>query len=342
MTFATSSGGALAHDAVSPLTFQMALDAAVDRVPLASPGLLGRALHHAMTPAGKFIRPLVLLAAAESVGGCLASCVSAANAIECLHVGSLVHDDVIDVDLVRRGRPSVYGAFGRDVALVAGDSLLFSAFDWAEDSLDRGTPGALVAVALSALARAGRELCRGQVLEAEMARTPILDLDTYLSMVAGKTASLMAVSGQIGALLGGGSSDEQDTWRSIGYDFGIAFQMQDDLLPYRDSGLKAGKDPLSDIRNGRISLPWLMALSSCREDETELLLACQRAAIRGRAEIDSAKVVEIVARADSVRRSEDIMKVYVDRAVDRLDNLTPSEGAQRVREVFTGSLRRPA
>lgn len=328
----------------SRATTHEAVESAVRRVsgrlPESTRNLLETAVSHAMHPEGKLARPRLLLAAAHAVGGDVMSCVPAAFAVEALHVGSLVHDDIMDKDIRRRGRPSVYAAYGTNVAIVTGDSLMFRSFDWAEDCLAAGISSDRVLRAMTVLAQTGHELCHGQMLEEEITGRQCLDLASYLSMVKGKTASLFYASTRMGALLGNGDPLAERTWAEIGREFGTAYQMEDDLLPYRSGGTRAGKDPFSDIRNGRITLPWISAVLNGTGSERDLLLASQRSALAGETPREVDEVRRVVGRASNLAYCEELIDTHARKAERLLDWVGENEGVSVARSLLSSSLRR--
>src|SRR2546430_5167409 len=128
---------------------------------------LAEITRYALLPAGKLLRPMMALHAAEAVGGYSTDILSAVLGLEYLHAATLVHDDIIDGDSVRRGRPSVPAAYGVPNAIVAGDHLIFSAFESIVDEPWISSPARVVA-AVGALAEAGRDLGAGQTLEGRL------------------------------------------------------------------------------------------------------------------------------------------------------------------------------
>ncbi|MDO4253588.1 MAG: polyprenyl synthetase family protein [Kocuria sp.] len=325
-------------------TMHQAVESAVrqvsERLPGAKDTLLNSAVSHALHPEGKLMRPRLLLAAAHAAGGNVMACVPAAFAVEALHVGSLVHDDIIDNDLKRRGRPSVYGAYGKNVALVAGDSLMFRSFDWAEDCLSMGISNDRVLRAITVLARTGHELCHGQMLEEEIARRQVLDFSTYLSMVKGKTASLFYASTRMGAILGGAGPAAEEQWAQIGREFGMVFQMEDDLLPYRGDGTRAGKDPYSDIRNGRITLPWITAYLRGTDLERGVLASNQHRAISGNGLVEADKVHATIGQPLNIAHCEEVIAAHAEKAENLLKLNGTGEGVSVARTLLVDSLRR--
>ncbi|MEU1665380.1 polyprenyl synthetase family protein [Streptomyces sparsogenes] len=212
---------------------------------------------YALIPAGKLLRPLLLVESAQAVGGGGPELVQAALSVEYLHVGSLIHDDVIDGDAVRRGRPSVAARYGVTDAIVAGDALMLGMFAALTDAVE-GLPPHRALAAVRVFARAGVDLCRGQALEGELRGDPGCGLDRYLTMTALKTGALFRAACLGGAILGGGSPAQQRAITGYAEHLGLAFQMHDDLLPYTSDPRSTGKSALSDLAAGRPTFPLLL------------------------------------------------------------------------------------
>lgn len=225
---------------------------------------------YALQPDGKLLRPLLLLEATRAVGGDLATVMPAAVGAESGHVASLAHDDIIDGDEVRRGRPAVHAAFGIGNAIVAGDALIFDMFAGLSDCAARGAASDRVVWALGVVAKAGIDMCEGQALEDRLTQTQTFDLDAYRRMVSLKTAAFFSSACAVGAILGGGSSTEVDALARYGRKLGQAFQIIDDLLPYSEHADAIGKPIASDARNGRPTLPAILARRNRREDMDQL------------------------------------------------------------------------
>jgi geranylgeranyl diphosphate synthase type I len=221
--------------------------------------VIDEACRHAMTPPGKLFRPTMLLVSALAVGGTAESVLPAACATETGHTASLVHDDIIDGDEVRRGRPSVQSKYGINTAIIAGDALIFALFEGLAACAGTGIPQDRVVAAIAAVARAGIDLCRGQCLEAELTALRLMDPVAYVAMVRLKTSALFRAACEAGAILGGG--DEQAVAALVSYadHLGIAFQIEDDLLGYTSDEARTGKGAASDVRKGRPTLPVILA-----------------------------------------------------------------------------------
>jgi geranylgeranyl diphosphate synthase type I len=223
------------------------------------PSLLARMCGYALTPAGKLFRPVLLLESALAVGGDPRWALPAAVGAESGHVASLVHDDIIDGDDTRRGRPAVHVAFGAGDATVAGDALIFDLFAGLAECQAAGAPADRVVAALAVVSRCGIDLCRGQSVESEARGSGRFDHDAYLRMVRLKTAALFRAACECGALLAGGDPRHVLALGRYAERLGVAFQIRDDLLPYTSPAADVGKPDTSDVRNGRLTLPVIIA-----------------------------------------------------------------------------------
>lgn len=299
----------------------------VDRGPLSS------ILKYALDKRGKLVRPLMMLAASDVVGGDPKQIFYAALACEYGHIGSLVHDDVIDNDLTRRGRPSVLAKYGVPGAIVGGDALIFLLFHAMTRCAEAGIPAERVVQAIQLIANAGVEMCRGQALESEVTIESDLSIESYLSVIYGKTAAYFEAVCAAGATLAGASPGDTAEISRFGKHFGMAFQIQDDLLPYRSSGEVAGKSPFSDLENGRVSLPFLVAVQTATGAERQLLIKAQALAAAGKPVPDITQVAAIVGREDVLSRCAEFERREIARAASSLDRFNEGPG-----KLFLGDL----
>lgn len=242
------------------------------RWPETSDGL-SEIIRYALLPAGKLIRPILTLHCTEAVGGRPEDALPAALGMEYLHVATLVHDDIIDADKLRRGRPAVPTAFGMPGAIVAGDHLIFIAFTSIVECADAGVADELVVSAINVLAEAGSDLCRGQIMEARLAGDPGTGVSEYLEMIRLKTGALFRAVCHIGAILGGGGPAETRLLADYGENLGMAFQIRDDLLGYTAGVDEIGKPTTSDLANGRPTLPILLAYEASPPADRRALAA---------------------------------------------------------------------
>ncbi len=209
--------------------------------------------------AGKRIRPLMVLLSAASCGADYQSALPAAAAVELVHNFSLVHDDVQDNSDKRRGRPTVWKKWGVPMAINVGDALFVIA-NQAIIDLGKTYSADVVLRAASILQGACLDLTRGQFLDMSYEARTDLTLEDYFPMIGGKTSALLSACTHIGALLGGASETEQESYRQFGHHLGLAFQVQDDILGAWGDETLTGKSAASDLVEGKNSLPVLYAL----------------------------------------------------------------------------------
>ncbi len=293
------------------------------------PSLLARMCAHALNPAGKLFRPVLLLESALAVGGDPRRVLPAAVGAESGHVASLVHDDIIDGDDTRRGRPAVHAAFGVGEAIVAGDALIFDLFAGLAECQGTGAPADRVVAALAVVARCGTDLCRGQGLEAELCASGRFDRQTYLHMVRLKTAALFRAACECGALLAGGEPRQVVALRRYAQHLGVAFQIRDDLLPYTGSAGVVGKPDTSDVRNGRITLPVIIA----HEAGDAADRAAIEAALSGAGDPATARadLLDVLCRTDAVTAAASCARHYSRFAIDALRALPATPSRDRLR-----------
>ncbi|MEO3839501.1 polyprenyl synthetase family protein [Streptomyces sp. B22F1] len=252
---------------------------------------LATAQRWALCPPGKLLRPITLLAAAGAVGGSYDAVLPAAVGLELAHVATLVHDDIIDGDGLRRGKAAAHREFGLAHGVLAADSLFFALFEQLGACRRTGVPAGRVLDAVEVLGAVGQQTARGVAQEVALSGslrevTAAADggIAAYVEMARLKSASLFYSACHVGALLGGGSPEETRALAAYGEAMGIAFQIRDDLLPYVPDGdagdagdagddgdgedgedgdggraLRAGKPVCSDLRNRRPALPVLLA-----------------------------------------------------------------------------------
>lgn len=293
-----------------------------------TPDTLDAMCRHALVPAGKLFRPLLLLECAIAVGGDIDAVLPAALGAESGHVGSLVHDDIMDDDDLRRGRSSVQHRYGVGPAIVAGDALIFDLFANVAACAGAGAAATRVVQAIEVIAGVGIDLCRGQGLEHHLTTSRSFDLDLYLSVARLKTASYFRCVCQVGALLGNADIATVSTLGHFGELVGCAFQYRDDLLGYTSTSAQTGKPASSDIKNGRITLPIVLAhhLSNATvRAEISRLLFDDAQAPGG---ID--RITHLVARSGALDRAMIMADDTVARARAVLHTIPPTPARDRL------------
>ena len=229
---------------------------------------------------GKRIRPFLLLLCTAAAGGDWVNALPGAAAVELIHNFSLVHDDIQDQSLTRRGRPTVWSLWGAAQAINVGDAL----FSLAQISLSELAQTVSLEAALIASLRLNEtclKLTQGQFLDLAYETRQDLKIDDYWPMIAGKTAALISACTYIGAISARSDSQICEIYLEFGEKLGMAFQVQDDLLGIWGDAAHTGKSTVSDLVSGKKSLPVLYGLErngqfarrwrerSIREDEVQ-------------------------------------------------------------------------
>ncbi len=221
--------------------------------------LLKQVYAHVMTTKGKQIRPMLTLLAAKLCGIVTHATYFSAIGLELLHAASLIHDDVVDETLQRRGVPSVNSAFSNKVAVLSGDYLLSQVFSFAGKFDD--------ARLIEAFTTVGKSLSEGELLQMEYVNKPQFNEANYFQIIQKKTAVLFSTCMYTGALSAHLATDEQvEKLRLFGEYLGICFQIKDDIFDYSDSK-EIGKPTANDIREKKITLPLIYAHNHASEDE---------------------------------------------------------------------------
>ncbi len=253
------------------------IESALDRYlpgAMTLPTTLHEAMRYSVFAGGKRIRPILMLAACEAVGGEIKNVLPAACAIEMIHSYSLIHDDLpaMDDDDLRRGNPTNHKVYGEATAILAGDGLLTEAFILLSNPAVRGTASAdqyCEVIHLLAKAAGSRGMVGGQVVDMEAEEKPV-DLPTLEYIHTRKTGALILAAIEIGALLGGATTEQRCALCCFGEAAGLAFQVVDDILDIVADESQLGKDIGSDQQRGKATYPALLGLSGARERADDL------------------------------------------------------------------------
>ena len=235
-----------------------------------------RAMRYSVFAGGKRIRPVLMLAACEAVGGTPDLAIPAACAMEMIHTYSLIHDDLpaMDDDDFRRGRPTNHKVFGEAIAILAGDALLTEAFilmSSPEYAAKVGPARLLPVIQEIGICAGSRGMVGGQVVDMESEGKKDIDLATVQYIHTHKTGALMKASVKAGAILGGAEGDLLVAMTRYGEAIGLAFQIADDILDIEGTTEQIGKDAGSDQARGKATYPAVMGLADSKRRAQELV-----------------------------------------------------------------------
>ena len=285
------------------------LDSASEQV-----GALGA---HVLGSGGKRMRPALVLLGSELCGYTGPRRIHVGAAVELLHTATLLHDDVVDMSQLRRGQPSVNAVWGNRRAVLGGDFLYARASSMIVEDGDQGI--------LWIFADTIRSMAEGELLQLERSFDPSVTETHYFSVIERKSAVLLSAATEAGAILGGVTRAERRRLADFGRELGLAFQLRDDALDYENREADLGKRPYDDLREGKVTLPLLLALKRCTSAERDAISAVLKTAARteaaagasdARVELDAA--ISAVERyrgvTDTVRRAEE----HAARAVEAI------------------------
>ncbi|MCX5481229.1 polyprenyl synthetase family protein [Kaistia geumhonensis] len=215
--------------------------------------------NHLISSGGKRLRPMLTLAAARLCGYRGDGHVKLAASVEFMHTATLLHDDVVDESDMRRGKLAARMLWGNQASVLVGDFLLGQAFRMMVDvgSLD----------ALDVLSTAATVIAEGEVMQLSVAKNMSTTEDEYLAVIRAKTAALFSAAAEVGPIIAGGDRGGRAAFRSYGTNLGLAFQLIDDALDYGGSSADLGKQVGDDFREGKITLPVVLAFRRGSEAE---------------------------------------------------------------------------
>jgi octaprenyl-diphosphate synthase len=229
--------------------------------------------NHLISSGGKRLRPMLTLATAALCGYGGDGQVKLAASVEFMHTATLLHDDVVDKSEMRRGKLAARMVWGNEASVLVGDFLLGQAFKMMVEV------GSLPA--LDILSSAASVIAEGEVMQLAVAKNTATTEDDYLAVIRAKTAELFAAACEVGPAIAGRPKIEQAACRSFGMNLGVAFQLVDDALDYGGKAAKLGKNVGDDFREGKITLPVVLAYRRGSDSEREFW---QRTLERGEAD----------------------------------------------------------
>jgi geranylgeranyl diphosphate synthase, type II len=243
---------------------------AADELPASVHG----SMRYSVFAGGKRVRPVLMLAACETVGGKVEAAMPAACAMEMIHTYSLIHDDLpaMDDDDFRRGNPTNHKVYGEATAILAGDALLTEAFILLSRPESGSDPAARLQVIQEiACASGSRGMVGGQVVDMESEGQQEIDLATLSYIHTHKTGALIRASVRAGAILGGADEQSLKALTRYGEAIGLAFQIADDILDVEGTTEELGKDAGSDEARGKATYPALVGLEASKARAQELV-----------------------------------------------------------------------
>jgi octaprenyl-diphosphate synthase len=267
---------------------------------------------------GKRIRPLLTLAATALFDGEMPRAHNLAAAVEFIHTATLLHDDVVDESLERRGKATANTIFGNQASVLVGDFLFSRAFQLmvADGNLE----------ILRILSDASAIIAQGEVLQLSTMNNPQTSLDTYIEIVSAKTAALFSAACAVGPVIAGQSEGSVKAMSDYGLNLGIAFQIADDILDYTADVQALGKTIGDDFREGKMTAPIIFAVQSANSDE-ERLFWKRVIAENIQTESDFAQALSLIEKHNGLARAENLAQYYAAKAQNAMEFI-PVNAAQ--------------
>lgn len=285
--------------------------------------LIRKVGEYVLASGGKRIRPMLLLLSARLVGYQGDAHIGLASVVEFIHTATLLHDDVVDGAVLRRGQNSANAIWGNEASVLVGDFLFAKSFSIMVRA------GNLAV--LQALSDATTQMAEGEVLQ--LISTCDLDLDEsrYIEVVQNKTAVLLEAACRCGAILGGCQVDQQAALAAYGMDIGIAFQFMDDALDYVADQAEFGKASGHDLLEGKVTLPLIYTLRQCTVEE-----AARVEGIVAQEDLPAADlqyVVDLIGRYDGIGYTRQRAKDLVESAKRNLDGFAEGPVKQALHDL---------
>ncbi len=222
-------------------------------------GMIPEVARHLIDSGGKRLRPMLTLAAAGMCGYTGSGHIKLAASVEFMHTATLLHDDVVDESDMRRGKLAARLVWGNQASVLVGDFLLGQAFRM---MVEVGSLGAL-----EVLSNAAAVIAEGEVMQLAAAKNTATTEDEYLAVISAKTAALFSAAAEVGPIIAERDRAERAAFRSYGTNLGLAFQLVDDALDYGGSAAELGKHVGDDFREGKVTLPVVLAYRRGSDDD---------------------------------------------------------------------------
>ncbi len=293
-----------------------------------TPESLYEASRYLISAGGKRLRPYLTVKACEAVGGLAKDAIPFAASLEILHNFTLVHDDVMDNDDTRRGKPTVHKKFGEPMAILAGDLLFAKVYQAVLDHAPPQMGSDEVVLALAKITDALVLLCEGQALDISYPQAMDVTEKDYIDMIGGKTSALFMACAEVGAIAGRGLKSQVAALGRFGWDAGLAFQIVDDILGITADEAKLGKPVGSDIREGKKTLIMIHALANANENQMKVLRKAVGVADAGKDDIDA--VVNTLEEVGSIQYAIDEAAKYTASAFESIKDIPEGPSKQEL------------
>ncbi len=304
------------------------VDAVIRRRLASNVALIDQIANYIVSAGGKRIRPMLVLLFSNALGFVGRERFELAATVEFIHTATLLHDDVVDESALRRGRRTANALFGNAASVLVGDFVYSRAFQM------------MVGVGrirvLEVLADATNVIAEGEVLQLMNMHDPDVSVDDYLRVIRFKTAKLFEASARLGAVLAEADPEVEEACAAYGRSLGTAFQLVDDLLDYEGATERLGKNVGDDLREGKPTLPLLIAMERGTAEQRVLL----RGAIEQGEVARLAEVIAIVRATGALEATREAARAEADKARQVLEHLPATKYREALLDLSVRSVER--
>ncbi len=276
-------------------------------------GLIDQLGHYIVNSGGKRLRPALVLLSANCFAYCESLHIKLAAVIEFIHTATLLHDDVVDASMLRRGKATANQRWGNEASVLVGDFLYSRAFQMMVEA------GSMHVMEI--MADATNTIAEGEVQQLINRHDPETSEQRYLQVIHNKTAKLFEAAAQVGAVIAGQDLQTEQAMSNYGRHLGIAYQFIDDALDYSAPSENLGKNIGDDLAEGKPTLPLLYALWHCSDEQATLI----RSAIKRGSLDDMEQICAAISATGAIQYTRDRAREEADIAIQSLEGLPQSE-----------------
>ena len=279
---------------------------------------------HLIDSGGKRIRPMLTCATSRLCGYEGLDHIPLATSVEFLHTATLLHDDVVDESDMRRGKKAARILWGNQASVLVGDYLLGQSF--------KIMVGVGSLEALKILSNASAIIAEGEVMQLAATNNPTISEDDYMAVIGSKTAALFVAAAELGAVVSNRPDQERQALKDFGENLGIVFQLVDDALDYHGEASQLGKDVGDDFRDGKITLPVILAYGQGTDEEKQFW---QRTLGEGKIEdADLSHAIALIEKYGTIEETMQRARIFGKKAEDALEIFPNNEWSEALQDVI--------
>ena len=287
---------------------------------------LNEASAHLIKAGGKRLRPYLAITSYQIFDSDITKILPFASALEVLHTFTLIHDDIMDNDDLRRGLPTVHRVWGLSMAILAGDYLFAKVFQLASNA---NVDPKISVRAIKEISETSVIICDGQAYDLSFEEREIVSADEYFDMISKKTAALFRASTRLGGIIADADEEHIKNLGEFGFKIGVAFQIIDDIIGLVGEEKVTGKPRGSDVREGKKTLPILYALNNLSSSELEFLKKMLKPGVE-KSKDDIEKAVNLIEKAGGIEFSRNYARKIYNEAIEALKKLPKNDAREEL------------